>query len=189
MLNKTLTLKPRNEAQVILTYNGSLNGYNIILINANKCVITGFTIINSENDRNIEGIKIDSNDNYIYNNTILKNTYGIHIQQNSNYNNITHNIIKDSYQGIWLYETRENYIFQNEMINNSDAGIKAKGSSSNIIRRNNFSYNFRGIYFCCGSFNNILYENSFIANSEAHVKGSSDNVWYYENTGNYWDDY
>ena len=75
------------------------------------------------------------------------------------------------------------------MINNSDAGIKAKGSSSNLIRRNNFSYNFRGIYFCCGSFDNNLYENSFIANSEAHVKGSSDNVWYYENTGNYWDDY
>jgi parallel beta-helix repeat protein len=189
VLNKTLTLKPRSGDHVVLTYNGSLNGSNIILINQDNCVITGFIIKNSENESNIEGIKIYSNNNHIYNNTITNNKYGIHIEEISKYNNISKNIIKDNYQGIWLYQTRENVIYQNIIINNSDVGIKAKGSISNIIRRNNFSHNFRGIYFCCGSFENIMYENSFILNSETHVKGSSNNIWFYENTGNYWDDY
>jgi len=174
---------------VTLTYNGSLNGSNIILINKDNCVVTRFTIINSENESNIEGIKIDSNNNHIYNNIITNNKYGIHIEEISKYNNISNNIIKDNYHRIWLYQTRENIIYHNIIIYNSDVGIKAKGSISNIIQKNNISYNFRGIYFCCGSFENIIYENSFISKSETHVKGSSNNIWFYDNTGNYWDDY
>lgn len=143
------------------------SGHGIILQNTNRCLIFDNIIFNNTGNSlfltDSSNATINMND--FYNNSqngiTLKNAYNCHVSFNKIHNN--------SDIGISIIDNSEyNTIDGNEIINNSDIGIYIAVSS-----------------------NNTLHNNNFIDNTQNAVD-TSNNTWYhiyFENEGNYWDDY
>ncbi len=188
-VKKSLMIKAENNNQVIISYKGAEHQKDIITISADSCSIKGLIIKNSGNGTNIQGIKINSDNNHISNNTFLFMRQGAILSEECRGNHIDNNTFKDNYNGIWFSNAHENEMFNNSFYNNLGNGIQGKKSRGNLIYHNSFVNNSNGIYFCCSSVDNVIFENSFILNNDSHVKGSNNNVWHFNGKGNYWDDY
>ena len=77
----------------------------------------------------------------------------------------------------------------NFTITNGSYGIIIENASYNTIKENNISkINVTGIYMPSSSKNNTIYHNNFIDNLQ-NAYDESVNYWYFENEGNYWNDY
>jgi len=156
------------------------------------------------------GAKMDSSENNrLYNNEIDNNNYGLYIRDCSNINISNNTISSSQFHGVCIYQDVDDVIVNNIIRDNSGDGIHLNSLNSKI-RGNSFESNqiginldssfckiigniindsfSSGIYAGSGSENNIVYLNFFHGNDvNANEKG--DNQWYYENQGNYWDDY
>ena len=123
--------------------------------------ITNNDISNSTN----YGITLNNNpgsivtDNYFYKNS------GTSIYLRSSSCTVSNNVFKHNQRGI-LLESDNNIITNNKIYHSSASGIYAQMTSSN----------------------NKIYLNDFRANSVS-AQDFGTNVWYFENQGNYWDDY
>jgi parallel beta-helix repeat protein len=125
----------------------------------------------------------------VNNNLILDNEHGIYMsessQNNISYNNITGNHL----YGIYALSQSNSNIFTRNRISMNNYGIRIKGAKDNRFFKNIVINNvFKGIYLCCGSMNNIQYKNNIINNTQ-NADDRYSNVWYFNNSGNYWDDY
>lgn len=187
IINKTINLIGEDPEKTII--DGRSLGDVITITNSEKCNITGFTIQNSGS--NGAGVEIKTQNNNISNN-IIKNSYnGIHSNR-ANYNSFFNNtLLSNNNYAIYIYNANYNTAEKNIFSDNS-YGMRIKGSRNNKVISNYFKDNDRGMYYCCGATSNVAYHNTFMNNSiwnaNDYVAG---NTWYNEGTskGNYWDDY
>ncbi len=196
--------------------NNSINGLllnpycndNIITNNnASHNTESGICLITYCNNNYISKNKLVNNSDYgiylwsncIYNiiseNNIYDNgKYGIYLrtgcESNSIMNNNASNINSNNQEfGIYIWNCVNNEILENIAQNNTDSGIYIYTSSSNTISGNAFINNTKyGISLKTGNQNEI-WENSFINNGINAIDNGTDNMWYYNEKGNYWDDY
>jgi parallel beta-helix repeat protein len=186
-INKTINLVGHNSKTTII--DGTKNGDVVTIKNVEFCNITGFTIRNSS-------------------------LTGSGIEMNAANNNVSHNIIKNNYKGIYCISQTHNSFYNNTFISNDHYGVYILNSNNNTMKKNIFIENYYGmrikgsryvsvidndfidntygLYFCCGATDNIIYYNSFTNNSGWNANdGVGGNIWYNEENlkGNYWDDY
>jgi len=171
----------------------SLNGIymycvnNVTLKNTNIAnfandIYLGSSCNNSIYSNNIKsyqrsGIVLDfsSNDNNVYNNTIV-------------------NTVSDDSSGILVSGSNRNSIHDNNITNNGYAGIWfVSGPSYNRVYCNNIANNSQGVMLIYSSSNNQFYLNNFISNGGNAVAslylGKCFNTWDNGTVGNYWSDY
>ena len=189
IINKNLKLIGEDKNYTII--DGNNFGDVIYISDSSQVNISGFTIRNSgKGSPNLDAaIDIRSNLNIIKNNIIANSNNGILIFS-SNYNNISNNqILNNNEYGIYVHSSSTNNISDNTFISNN-LGIRIRGSRESNIMRNIFYMNQKGIDLCCGSVKNIISNNIFSNNTQFNAQDSIDgNYWFYEDIGNYWDDY
>jgi parallel beta-helix repeat protein len=208
VVNKSIYFIGENKDTTIIDGSG---GENVIYITADFVFLMGFTIKNGGLEFPYAGIQIRSNNNFIYdnnlennyyglnmfysqNNSIIKNNIinnkqcGIYLEESSN-NNISENLIDtQTYNGIGLFNSsNENTISKNTILNNKYTGIRIIKSFDNNIFRNLLSKNLVGVRIEFSSNTEIL-NNNLIKNTdnEAYFIGNIlsiyTNIW----DGNYW---
>ena len=194
-----------------LNYSSSSYYATGIIIEADKCTITGNNIHNTYygvfcsvqssiiiSQNNItanlkDGIRFyGGSSNKISENNITGNSKsGIAIQGYSN--TLSRNNIKNNMRGIGIGSSYS-VVFGNSITGNTEAGIYFAGSN-NIVSANDITENKWGIYFTpnfAAPNDNKIYHNNFIDNDH-NVYVSSYNVENWDNDfpsgGNYWSDY
>jgi len=207
LIDKAISLIGKNCANTIIDGNAI---EHTLRITSDNVLVKNFTIRNS-GQYPYGGILLDQvSGNIIANNIIEHNTQGIRILYSGGnlfYNNT---ISSSNYEGIYMYYTSSNTFFDNEILNNSYSGIRLLYSDNNVFYGNQILENkFNGIYLyrCsnntfsgntisnnnCGinagylSIGNIIYHNNF--NNTIQVSSQAENVWNYNDEGNYWSDY
>jgi parallel beta-helix repeat protein len=150
---------------------------NVIKINADGVTIKGFTIQNSGPIFPNAGINISSDNNYISDNIILNNYYGITIHYSSVNNIIKNTIHNNNHCGIYMSWSVNNNISENSIQNHTYNGIGVYDSSNNTIVENNLSHNeYCGINIRQSSFNTIMGNNFTANNIGIHVPSSENNI-------------
>jgi len=175
------------------TIDGGSSGPTIT-IEADGVVIRRLKITN---DGGYAGIKINSNNNFIYENEIDGCGKGVYLSSGTSGNGLYNNDIKNSeMQGIYLYESSWNLIVGNTITGcpeNGEMGILiVDNSDNNTINANTVQDNNNGIFISSSS-NNLIYHNNFLNNyANARMLGTcTGNHWYrgYLYGGNYWSDH
>jgi len=214
VINKSINLIGEDIDKTIIKCKRSCKAdhVNIICINADNCTIRGFKITNTNVLSDVIGIYINSSNNTISNNIISRTNVGICFRSNSKNNDVYENNISNNQKGITLTFSYNNNISKNNISLNSVCGIGIYSSSQgnifssntlidnkngihfmdgikNKVFKNDFIGNIRGVYLCCGARNNIVYNNVFKQNSESNARDVTNNQWYINSIGNYWDDY
>jgi parallel beta-helix repeat protein len=150
-----------------------------------------------------------SSNSRIYDNYIDNSSFGVHTKGCSNIN-ISNNIIKNNnFYGIFLDQGNDALIknnningtigwgvylnsFQCKIIDNTfnanQRGITLFQSSCKIYDNMFFDSTASAIYTVSGTEDNVVYRNHFVGNGMS-AQENGNNHWYYENEGNYWDDY
>lgn len=213
VLNKSINLVGETMAKPTITYGESI-GENmaIIWITADNCTVNGFNIVyNITSPYEPAGIRTNSSNNIISNNTIMNITYGVYADRGSKNNLIEWNNILNNKYSIYLTSTSHSNVTWNTILNTSKYGIyldhaytntiswnnisdgfygiRLKGTTGNQIFRNILADNQYGMFFCCGAKVNTMFHNTFMRNDEANAVDALDNQWDNGNAGNYWDDY
>jgi parallel beta-helix repeat protein len=184
---------------------------NLMYINSDEVIITGFTFQNSEigiiiefssNNIIIENVienmdvgvwLYDSNNNHIINNSISGNAFGIELLSTSEDNRITTNSIESNLFGIGFYNSSNNIIKNNEINENSEDGIWLNyGSNNNEIKYNNIENNKFGIDVISSlknkiSGNNLTNQDIGVLLDENCIKNVIIKNNFFENDNNAWD--
>ena len=212
VISKSISLIGSSPDKTIIFFNESNNDENnVILINADKCKIEEFKIINANVSLDFIGVNVNSSNNSISNNSILNFKQGIYLKQNTSDNIISWNNISNGLYGIVLDYSYKNTLSSNNISGSSKYGIYLYfGSEANIISWNTISdneyaisikgtcnsifgnkiiNNIRGINICCGANNNVMSYNTFSQNSLYHAYDALPNLWDSGAIGNYWDDF
>ncbi len=157
------------------------------------------------------GIDMESStgNNRLYSNTIYNCPHGIYVTNSENINLTYNKIVGSTYYAIYLSGTTDAIVTNNHLKNNDGDGFYLSASdsffknntleenkrgitlvgSNNVIKNNTLkSSSASGIYIQSGGNSNTLYLNKFKDNNPS-AKDNGENVWYYQNEGNYWDDY
>ncbi|MFE3846221.1 nitrous oxide reductase family maturation protein NosD [Thermoplasmatota archaeon] len=222
IINKSISLIAVDKNSTTIQYNGNETGITVLEINADDCIVDGFVILGNNESTKLYpfgslssiGIKVQSNNNIITNNTIQDIYYGIHLDNSNNTivsnNNIlnndvglyivrsmnnkilSNNITKNSIFGVYissLLSQSDKNIFKYNQISQNNIGLRIKGSLENKFEKNIVQNNDdKGFLFCCGSRNNIVFNNNIINNS-LNADDHYHNQWHYNKIGNYWSDY
>lgn len=193
VINKKIKLIGENKNNTII--DGEKND-NTVLITADNVQIKNFTIKNAGGAKPNAGIKINSDDNTIYNNKIIEcDDNGIYIQ-NAKSNTIQKNIL-ECYDAIYIYDNSDDNTIIENIISNSedtsgvDYGIFIdKNSDYNQIYENKISDFDKGIYIRDNSNENLIYNNDLVENLE-NAEDQCTNHWDQGNIigGNYYSNY
>jgi len=214
VINKSINLIGESKDKTIIDCQKSneINQTNVILINADNCTIKELKIIGPGTSSEMVGININTSNNTISNNIILKNQKGVYIGRDSKNNNVSRNTISNnlygiatsfsdnniisknnislsSFYGIYLSVSDNNIIFDNTVSYSNFYGMRIKASENNKVYGNTVVDNKHGVYLCCGSGDNIIYYNIFKRNIEWNAHDEVYNQWDNGSVGNYWDDY
>ena len=133
-----------------------------ITVRADGCLVRGFNATGGGDGWRDAGIKVESDNNVIQNNTNSNNRHGIFLYSSSN-NNITNNTADSNTNcGIYLHSSSNNTITNNNASYNNEGGIVLDGSSNNnTITHNTASYNrWNGIIYLRYSSNNTITNNN-----------------------------
>ncbi len=144
-INKILTLTGESRENTII--NGAATG-NIVKITANYVNISGFTIQNPVGSE-MKCIMMDGVANC----------------------KITNNIIKNSYDGIYLLGSNGNSLIGNTIKDNDGYGIFVYSSSNNILENNQIQYNQHGIGIDTNSNNNVIFNNDIRGKQGTYPQG------------------
>lgn len=183
-LNIPVSLIGENMQKTIINANGTAD---VISITANNINITGFTIKNSGQNIGDCAIDITSSHNNISHN-IIKNSYNGILLYYSNHNTIQNNNISANEYGIQLYYSNNNTISDNKISHNEN-GIFSSHSTNNILTGNLILNNTIGTALLFDSNNNTLFHNNFINNTEPLTIINTINKFDNGKEGNYWSDY
>ncbi len=99
-------------------------GVRLNWLGAGLAPVVGNNITNNTLCNNYEGILLDepANDNFVYNNLIYGNYYGMRLRQDcTHYNTINHNTLTSNTYGILLESTHSNLIYDNFLNNTNNA--------------------------------------------------------------------
>ncbi|MFO7677849.1 MAG: right-handed parallel beta-helix repeat-containing protein [Thermoplasmatota archaeon] len=162
---------------------------NVVLLQSDNCMVSGFTIINSGMTFPLAGITVNSNDNTIIGNNIYQNYYGIRLELTSGnlisdnhiWNNfqcgvyfsrasnniLSFNIVKNhSFNGFGLYEfSDKNLIIGNVFRNNSFSGVNIRDSYDNSLEDNQFIENTVGLHSPTADYKTDINSNLFTSNA------------------------
>jgi parallel beta-helix repeat protein len=210
-INKSISLISVDRNPTIIQYIGHLPDISVIEINGDNCTIDGFQLFSNNKSLRPNGIKINSNNNLISNNTINDFYNGLYLD-NANNNLISYNTIQNNDNGLFTVLSINNNILSNNFTKNkvygvyiasqsndnlfkyndiyeNDVGLRIKGSRLNKFENNIVENNDdKGFYFCCGALDNTVFNNSIIDNNP-NADDHYNNQWHYNNVGNYWGDY
>ncbi len=166
-----------SSGDIIFVYSGSYNesidiNKSVSLIGENKDT----TIINGKNESDVVSIIVPMINitGFMIRSSIVSAS-GVKILYTSNLNKIYGNIISNNNFGITVIGSNNNFVFNNTISNNLQIGIFVTGILFTFVSPK------------C-SFNNTIYHNNFINNSQ-HSYDECNNSWFYQNEGNYWDNY
>lgn len=182
IVDKHLTIRGVDTGGGMPVIDAGINGSGIILY-ADQIMLEGVKVMNSGHNPMDAGIKVNSNNNIIINNTICNNKLGI-LFDFSNNNNITDNNVENNdigfklissnknnlisnnannniKYGIELYSVKFNQCTNNTIVNNTacsngDGGILLHLSNNNNITGNNASWNNVGIWLTSSRNNEII---------------------------------
>jgi len=187
IIDKSITLIGENRSTTII--DARETGGNVVTINVDGVILTGFSILNcGNNPTSFIGIYIASNNNKILGDIISCITHfgevAISLDHSSN-NVISGNIISNHHGGIEVVSSSSNIISKNLLMNNfreaillrssndnniseniivnNTCGIDVGYSTNNNINGNEISYNTYGIEISY-SIKNIIIKNNFIKN-------------------------
>jgi parallel beta-helix repeat protein len=159
----------------------------VIEITAGNVSITGFTIQNSGPDVGDCGVEVFSNNTNISHNAI-KNCYNGILLYSSNYNTILANEISNNTYGIQVYYSENDSIPGNQISNNI-FGTYCIGLTGSVLQANLFLDNSLGAAIIFNSDNNTLFHNNFINNAQQIALNDTINTLDNGVEGNYWSDY
>lgn len=207
IVNKSITLIGEDEQTTVLYYAGGNNAP--IFLQANGCTVQRFTMA-----RSFYGIRIESKNNTITNNTLFDNTEGFHLYKANNSkiegNTISHNsvgmcvtfttgdkisantITNNTYDGIELYTTEMTLVTLNNISGNGQFGLSIGGDNNTILKNNIVDNKFFGVHIQNSRKNSILQNN--IYDNQFGNAGVFTDMWSellrrpFNNTwnGNYW---
>ena len=163
------------------------NGIIIYYPSNNNFVFENTISKNSDN-----GIYSDSSNNIISCNNISENEVGILFYSSSNNTVIKNNILDNSDDGIYLNQYSDNNEINSNTISNNLYALRLWKSSYNIVNQNIFSTtNYYAVSLSQSSINNQIFHNNFFDNLNNAWDESPPNTWdnNYPSGGNYWDDY
>ena len=193
VIDRSVTIIGENKENTVLS--GNTTGH-VIEITSDNVEISSFTIQNA-----------------------LGTEYVCIFMNKVHYCEIKNNIIKNSYQGIYLLDSHQNIISDNIIKDNYNDGIFASFSDNNIFKSNKIYYNENGInigsfsddneifdndllgkagipkgigvYLAGSTSGNIVYLNRFNDFADNAKDIQAGNFWYNSSIqkGNYWDDY
>ncbi len=129
---------------------------SVIILEANNSKIDGFYVTGSGPSGDEVGIKINSNNNSIINNTIIFNTHGIWSYSSSNNTLMNNNIKSNICAMVLVSSSNSNIISNNDIQSNEANGIEMGESINNSIIYNTFSNNGAGILMMLFSSNNTI---------------------------------
>jgi len=177
IINKSISLIGQNKLDTIIDGEGNIT---IIQVTANNITISGFTLRNTTTGYSAIRLEASANNNITSN--IIENTYyGIRLQ-NSHNNTIIHNqAINNSYTGIYLFFSTENTISNCNFAENVHAGVFLFNSSNNHVHNNTVSENKFGVNVADSSSNVIYGNNVSGGESGIRVTGSHKNLIYGNN--------
>ncbi|MFO7966503.1 MAG: PKD domain-containing protein [Archaeoglobaceae archaeon] len=139
-------------------------------INADNCVVKGFTFYRSYN-----GITVNSDKNRIENNMLLRNSYGIKLSEATG-NLLINNIVESNSKGIFLELSPHNNILSNN-VNHNGEGITLDNSDNNLVEDNTIVENSQEGLFLIFSWGNKITDNKVVSNSKSiFMQGSSYNT-------------
>jgi parallel beta-helix repeat protein len=130
-------------------------------LNAGNSVLEGFMVTGATYHEMYysAGIRVDSRNNQIRNNTVLNNPNGITLYLSSN-NTLSGNNISNNDNGIYLFASNNNMLSGNDASKNKNLGIYVYSSSNNTLIGNSVIDNNYGIVLWY-SVNNTIYNNLF----------------------------
>ena len=134
-----------------------------------------------------------SANNDILHNNVIDSYQGIHLEESPS-NNVTFNNVTLNIYGITIDESFNNTIAENDIRYNSYGIAIYTGAHNNVVKYNYISSNsLRGISITSSSDNNSIHHNNFINNTDhAQLETATcvNNTWYDGiSQGNYWSDY
>jgi parallel beta-helix repeat protein len=241
VINKPLTLKGENSANTIVVGAGGYVGASVFTVTADNVVISGFTIssLNYSSSSNYAyGVMIQADKCTITGNNIVNTASGIYCSVQSFAMIAQNNITENHHNGVMFFGGSDNTISENNISANVGSGITLEGYSDNITE-NNLSQNTMGVgmsatyslifgnnmtgnsnsgIYLPGAYNvisanyiannkygvylvpsfglatgNTLFHNDFVNNLQNAFSTSPFNIqiWYDSNPngGNYWSDY
>ena len=210
-INKTINLNGKGTNETLIVFERNIVSVeSLIQLNADNCVLSGFTIYSYSNLTRSKGIFIDSKNSTIKNVRVHNFTYGVYLDNAIN-NLITqdtltfndyglfttgadsntfsfNNLSNNKNYGMYLSSSDSNEVSSNLMLYN-DYGCRIKGSKANNVEKNVIMNNNKGMYFCCSAKDNYVYDNIFINNTNWNGQDNIGNYWDKDGVGNYWDDY
>lgn len=150
---------------------------------------------NNELFENYYGIRVEFEcvQNEIISNLLDGNNYGMWLRD-CDYGEISHNIISNSYNGVYCLTGNDQNTISNNLVKYSSSyGIYLQSATNdNTLNNNTLLQNKDGIRIATSS-NNKIYENNFLFNqNQAYDQDDSyPNLWDngYPSGGNYWSDY
>jgi len=154
-INKSISLIGQSKIDTIIDGDGN---QTIIKVTTDNVTIAGFTLQNTTTG--YSAIRVEDSEG----------------------NNITDNVIKNSYYGIQLYNSRNNTVTHNQAVNNSYSGIYLYFSHENSVSNCNFSKNNNAGIFTFNSTNNLIYSNSITNHKFGISLTDSINNRIYDNT-------
>jgi parallel beta-helix repeat protein len=162
---KPLTLRGKNKGNGLPLVDANQNG-SAITLSANGVILEGLNVTNStprNTSLNQAGIKINSDNNLLVNNTIFRNEAGI-LLINSRNNTIKYNKARENYfYGISLENSSNNSILNNDG-DKEKIAINLNESKYNNISLNNLIDSGIGIYINKTSIGNNICDNIIFNN-------------------------
>ena len=203
-----------NNSQIIDNFiSYCYHGISLFFENYNNTIMGN--VVHHSNDNGIRLLESDSN--YVLNNTVYNNFNGIYLDGSSknkiihnnasenshsgfeiggyggNHNTFQMNFAKEnSVYGIWVRGINNTVSYN--MVNENDYGISTYSGSmtkteGKIIGNLIFYNDIYGLYLDSTTSNHLVYLNNFTGNSENARDDGSNNNWDNGTIGNYWHDY
>jgi len=181
VVKKTLNLVGNGSEETTINASGNLD---TMKITADWVNVSGFMVKGSGSDYGDAGIRVESNNNTISNNTFSDNNIGLYVYRSDN-NSITNNRATLNYgSGYSIDHSNKNTITNNTASSNEDVGFNLFDSYNNTITHNAANSNgISGIYLI-GS-RNILTKNNASDNNFGIELLSSNNNTISNNTVNF----
>jgi len=177
-VNKQLILRGMDTGggKPVVDANGSGSA---ITLSADGITLEGFTATNSGSSYPDAGIKVNSNNSAIMDNTVCNNNYGgIWLSESSNNTIIDNNVSNNDVGGIWLFESSNNSLTGNTVNDNIYDGISLDYSNNNTLTGNTANNNYNGIWLSGASNNTITgnkASNNYIYHGIALSSASNNN--------------
>ncbi len=187
VINKSIRLIGTDRETTIINNQNSSKEV-VVQINAESCTFKGFTVIGPAVSTDIIGIYVTTSHNVLSHNIIMNTENGIYLEEHTENNKVYENIVTDNKDGISVYRSNNNNISNNEISINIPSGIPLSygiflhGSYNNIISGNVISYCHTGIRIK-GSDDSLVFDNQIFKNKKGLYCccGAGNNIIYHNN--------